>query len=80
MGPIRMPDVLMRVFLRRARTVRPGVTAQEMAARWYPGRTYRGDNRGLLITRIRTADGVECRGNDLFGWADFVKPNVSLVN
>lgn len=28
---------------------------------------YRGDNRGLVITRVRSAEGVECRADKFFG-------------
>jgi methionyl-tRNA formyltransferase len=28
--------------------------------------TYHGSNRGLVITRIRSADGVECSGEKYF--------------
>jgi methionyl-tRNA formyltransferase len=27
---------------------------------------YRGGNRGLVITRVRSADGVECSGEKFF--------------
>ena len=72
MGPIQMPDVLMRGVSEARYDGTPGGHRAKGAARWCPGRTYRGGNRGLVITRIRTADGAERRGDEFFVWGDFV--------
>jgi hypothetical protein len=41
----KCPTCSRGVLLRRATTVRPGVIAQDGAARWCPGRTYRGGTK-----------------------------------